>query len=85
MYCLTYSALYKGHQAKKCTQVLQPAIELADEGFPVSPITAVHWQSGLRQLRAAGGPGIAALTTADGGCDNQPVLALSTHTAALQR
>ena len=47
--------------------MLQPAIELADEGFPVSPITAVHWQSGLRQLKAAGGPGIAALTTADGG------------------
>eukprot|EP00959_Pyramimonas_sp_CCMP1952_P423464 8870326-Pyramimonas_sp.AAC.1 len=25
------------------TQVLEPAIELAESGFPVTPITAYHW------------------------------------------
>jgi gamma-glutamyltranspeptidase len=24
-------------------QVLEPAIELAENGFPVTPITAYHW------------------------------------------
>ena len=31
-------------------EVLQPAIELAENGFPVSPITAVSWQRGVPQL-----------------------------------
>ena len=30
---------------------LAPAIALADEGFPVSPITAAHWARGEAQLR----------------------------------
>lgn len=47
-------------------QVLQPAIELAEQGFPVSPITAYHWAAGLGQLFYAGGESIKALLTADG-------------------
>lgn len=31
-------------------QVLEPAIELAREGFPVSPITAFSWERGKFQL-----------------------------------
>jgi gamma-glutamyltranspeptidase len=31
--------------------VLQPAIELAEQGFPVSPVTAHHWQQLLWQVR----------------------------------
>jgi gamma-glutamyltranspeptidase len=26
-------------------QVLQPGIELAEQGFPVSPVTAYHWKA----------------------------------------
>lgn len=34
------------------TEILTPAIQLAEEGFPVSPITAYFWQRGAeRQLR----------------------------------
>ncbi len=36
------------------TEILAPAIQLAEEGFPVSPITAYFWQRGAeRQLRKA--------------------------------
>jgi gamma-glutamyltranspeptidase len=31
--------------------ILQPAIDMADRGFPVSPITAYHWAKGVGQLR----------------------------------
>ncbi|BDA50498.1 Glutathione hydrolase proenzyme [Coccomyxa sp. Obi] len=44
-------------------QVLQPAIELAEQGFPVSPVTAYHWEISTPQLR---GPGKAAFLTPDG-------------------
>lgn len=38
------------------TQVLAPAIRLADEGFPVAPVTAYFWGRGAeRQLRQAVG------------------------------
>jgi len=33
------------------SQVLAPAIELAEQGFPVSPITARAWDRGIPQLR----------------------------------
>lgn len=37
-------------------EILSPAIRLAEEGFPVSPITAYFWQRGVdRQLRHAPG------------------------------
>eukprot|EP00898_Chlorokybus_atmophyticus_P004143 jgi/Chlat1/472/Chrsp103S01073 len=35
-------------------QVLQPAIELAENGYPVGPTTAVHWQLGVDQLKQGG-------------------------------
>lgn len=31
--------------------MLQPAIQLAEEGFPVSPITAHLWQNGVPSLK----------------------------------
>jgi len=35
-------------------EVLSPAIRLAQEGFPVAPITAYYWKRGLkRQLKHA--------------------------------
>jgi hypothetical protein len=39
-------------------QVLQPAIELAEDGFPVSPVTAHQWRGCFSQLIRAGGPGV---------------------------
>ncbi|CAK0786946.1 hypothetical protein CVIRNUC_010160 [Coccomyxa viridis] len=44
-------------------QVLQPAIELAEEGFPVAPVTAYHWQAASMELR---GPGKAAFLNPQG-------------------
>ncbi len=38
------------------TQVLEPAVRLAEEGFPVAPLTAHFWERGAeRQLRSAVG------------------------------
>ncbi len=38
----------------RCLRILAPAIRLAEEGFPVSPITAHSWKLGVeRQLRSA--------------------------------
>ena len=31
--------------------VLAPAVQLAERGFPVSPVTAYHWQLSLYQLQ----------------------------------
>ena len=36
---------------KTIQEVLQPAITLAQEGFPVSEITAHHWKAGEWQLK----------------------------------
>ena len=44
-------------------QVLQPAIELAEDGFPVAPVTAYHWAATSMELR---GPGRAAFLNPDG-------------------
>jgi len=32
-------------------EILTPAIELAEEGFPVAPITALAWNRGVKQLK----------------------------------
>ncbi|XP_015280298.1 PREDICTED: putative gamma-glutamyltransferase YwrD [Gekko japonicus] len=37
-------------------QILQPAIELAEKGFPVSEITSYHWKRDAHVLQAAGNP-----------------------------
>jgi gamma-glutamyltranspeptidase/glutathione hydrolase len=31
--------------------ILQPAIDMAERGFPVSPVTAYHWAKGVSQLK----------------------------------
>ncbi len=33
------------------SDVLEPAAELAEEGFPVAPVTAHHWTGGLGQIK----------------------------------
>ena len=39
-----------GSGALSLAEVLQPAIELAEDGFPVAPITAHFWQKGVPQV-----------------------------------
>ena len=46
--------------------MLQPAIELAERGFPVSPVTARLWQRSLFQVKEHGEEGAKAFTTAEG-------------------
>uniref|UniRef100_A0A383V5K4 Gamma-glutamyltransferase n=1 Tax=Tetradesmus obliquus TaxID=3088 RepID=A0A383V5K4_TETOB len=46
--------------------VLTPAIELAEEGFPVGPVASFEWQKGAEVIAAAGGPGVLALITEKG-------------------
>jgi len=52
-----------GSGAVTLLEVLGPAIELAENGFPVSPMAAYDWGRAvpvLQEAAAAGGPGGAA-------------------------
>jgi gamma-glutamyltranspeptidase/glutathione hydrolase len=52
--CAGWSDLVERHGSLPLTEVLAPAIRLAEEGFPVAPITAYFWQHAAeRQLRSA--------------------------------
>ncbi len=52
--CAGWCDLVERHGRLGMGSILAPAIRLAEEGFPVSPITAHHWQLGVeRQLSNA--------------------------------
>ena len=52
--CAGWCDLVSRHGRLGMEKVLAPAIRLAEEGFPVAPITAFAWKLGLeRQLRSA--------------------------------
>ncbi|MEJ5198682.1 MAG: gamma-glutamyltransferase family protein [Anaerolineae bacterium] len=54
--CAGWCDLNARHGRLPLARVLAPAIRLAEEGFPVSPITAYHWARGAeRQLAQAPG------------------------------
>lgn len=54
--CAGWCDLVNQHGHLSMEAVLAPAIRLADEGFPVAPLTAFHWERGVeRQLRRAPG------------------------------
>ncbi|MCX7671120.1 MAG: gamma-glutamyltransferase, partial [Anaerolineae bacterium] len=54
--CAGWCDLSARHGRLPLARVLAPAIRLAEEGFPVSPITAYHWARGVeRQLAHAPG------------------------------
>jgi len=54
--CAAWCDLVERHGRLSMAQVLAPAIRLAEEGFPVAPITAYFWQRGIeRQLQHAPG------------------------------
>lgn len=52
--CAGWCDLIAKHGALSMAEVLAPAIRLAEEGFPVAPLTAYFWQRGVeRQLKSA--------------------------------
>ncbi|HJR81302.1 MAG TPA: gamma-glutamyltransferase [Anaerolineales bacterium] len=52
--CAGWFDLIQKHGSLSKEEILAPAIRLAQEGFPVAPITAYSWQHGAeRQLRSA--------------------------------
>lgn len=48
-----YEDLLKRHGSGNFTlaQLLEPAAKLAEEGFPVSPVTAHHWKAGMHLIK----------------------------------
>lgn len=52
--CAGWCDLRERHGTLAMSEILAPAIRLAEEGFPVAPLTAYFWQRGAeRQLRHA--------------------------------
>lgn len=52
--CAGWCDLIEKHGSLSLTEILAPAIRLADEGFPVAPVTAYFWGRGAeRQLKSA--------------------------------
>ncbi|MBE7436317.1 MAG: gamma-glutamyltransferase [Anaerolineales bacterium] len=52
--CAGWCDLIAKHGSLSLTEILAPAIRLADEGFPVAPLTAHFWARGAeRQLKSA--------------------------------
>jgi gamma-glutamyltranspeptidase / glutathione hydrolase len=52
--CAGWFDLIEKHGSLSMVEILSPAIRLAEEGFPVAPITAYSWQRGVeRQLKSA--------------------------------
>jgi gamma-glutamyltranspeptidase / glutathione hydrolase len=52
--CAGWFDLVERHGSLSMPEILAPAIRLAEEGFPVSPITAHSWELGVeRQLKSA--------------------------------
>src|SRR6266498_4852958 len=52
--CAGWFDLIEKHGSLSMAEILTPAIRLANEGFPVAPLTSYSWQRGVeRQLRSA--------------------------------
>ncbi len=52
--CAGWFDLIQKHGSLPMTEILAPAIRLAEEGFPVAPITSHFWKRGVeRQLKSA--------------------------------
>ena len=52
--CAGWCDLIAKHGSHSMSEILAPAIRLADEGFPVAPITSYFWSRGAdRQLKSA--------------------------------
>lgn len=55
-----------GSGKKTLADILDPAIQLAEQGFPVGPVAAFEWGEGADIIKTAGGPGSRALITDEG-------------------
>ncbi len=53
--CAGWFDLIARHGRKSMAEILMPAIELAEEGFPVAPITARLWSGSIAQVRSSPG------------------------------
>jgi gamma-glutamyltranspeptidase/glutathione hydrolase len=52
--CAGWCDLIAKHGSRSMSEILVPAIRLADEGFPVAPLTSYFWSRGAdRQLKSA--------------------------------
>lgn len=52
--CAGWFDLIETHGSRSMSEILAPAIRLAGEGFPVSPLTSYYWQRGVeRQLKSS--------------------------------
>ena len=52
--CAGWCDLIAKHGSRSMSEILTPAIRLADEGFPVAPLTSYFWSRGAdRQLKSA--------------------------------
>lgn len=52
--CAGWCDLIEKHGSRSMAEILMPAIRLADEGFPVAPLTSYFWSRGAdRQLKSA--------------------------------
>lgn len=52
--CAGWCDLVERHGSLPMNQILEPAVRLAEDGFPVAPVTAYFWQRGAeQQLRTA--------------------------------
>jgi hypothetical protein len=60
-----------GSGSSSLAEVLAPAIELAEDGFPVGPVASFEWQQGAGVIREAGGAGVWALISEEG-CGPKP-------------
>jgi gamma-glutamyltranspeptidase/glutathione hydrolase len=58
--CAGWCDLIERHGSLPLSEILAPAIRLADDGFPVAPLTAYYWSRATKVLAAA--PGGLALT-----------------------
>lgn len=60
--------LIQQHGSGKFTlkELVEPAAVLAEEGFPVSPVTAHHWQTGMEVIKMWLEPGSKVPMTVDG-------------------
>ena len=64
-------------------QVLQPAIELAEDGFPVSPLTARQWARSMSHLRKVNRPLICGCKASFGG--HSPLVHAQLHAGSSSR
>lgn len=81
--CAGWCDLVERHGTMPLAEVLAPAIELAEEGFPVAPITAHNWRLGARH-QLVNSPGGRELTIDGRGPEAGEIVRLPTLATTLR-